>query len=53
VVEALIARGIPASRLQPRGMGEAKPLDRGQSADAMARNRRIEFTVSAKPSGRI
>jgi outer membrane protein OmpA-like peptidoglycan-associated protein len=53
VVEALIARGIPASRLQPQGMGEAKPLDRGQSAEAMARNRRIEFTVSAKPSGQI
>jgi outer membrane protein OmpA-like peptidoglycan-associated protein len=47
VVQGLVDRGIPALRLLPRGYGEAKPLDLGASVDAYAKNRRIEFSVSA------
>jgi OmpA-OmpF porin, OOP family len=47
VVQGLVDRGIPAKRLLPRGYGEAKPLDSGASVDAYAKNRRIEFSVSA------
>ncbi len=51
VVEALMARGIPGTRLAPKGYGEAKPLDTGATPEAFARNRRIEFAVAAA-SGR-
>ena len=47
VVAALVERGIPTSRLAPKGYGETKPLDPGSSPDALAKNRRIEFGVSA------
>ena len=45
VVAYLVAKGIPATRLQPRGYGEATPLVPNDSAANMARNRRIEFKV--------
>ncbi len=47
-VEALIARGVPATRLLPSGKGETKPLDPAATPQAYARNRRIEFAIAAK-----
>jgi OmpA-OmpF porin, OOP family len=46
VVQTLIAKGIPAERFSPKGYGETKPLDPALSAEAQAKNRRIEFTVA-------
>ena len=43
VVSALVAKGIPATRLMPKGFGETKPLGADDAA-----NRRIEFGVGAK-----
>lgn len=46
VVQALVAKGVPAERLAPKGFGESKPLDPAVNAAAHAKNRRIEFTVA-------
>jgi outer membrane protein OmpA-like peptidoglycan-associated protein len=56
VVAALVERGVPTSRLSPKGYGETKPLDTADTPDAMAKNRRIEFSVqttapAAAPAG--
>jgi OmpA-OmpF porin, OOP family len=47
VVQALVDRGLPPSRLLPRGFGETKPIDPGESVDAFAKNRRIAFSVAS------
>jgi outer membrane protein OmpA-like peptidoglycan-associated protein len=47
VVAALAERGVPNDRLTPKGYGETKPLDAGAGADALAKNRRIDFTVAS------
>lgn len=46
VVQALVAKGVPAERLAPKGYGETKPLDPAANAAAHSKNRRIEFTVA-------
>jgi outer membrane protein OmpA-like peptidoglycan-associated protein len=43
VVAWLVARGAPAERLRAEGLGEARPICRGQVAACRARNRRIEL----------
>ncbi len=48
VVEALMARGVPGTRLVPSGKGETKPIDAAATPQAYARNRRIEFAIAAK-----
>ncbi len=48
VVAALVSKGVPTARLQPRGYGESRPLDKGTSDAALATNRRIEFSVAAR-----
>jgi outer membrane protein OmpA-like peptidoglycan-associated protein len=40
---ALIARGLPAERLEARGYGSARPVASNHTARGRARNRRIEF----------
>lgn len=47
VMAALVAKGVPAARLTAKGYGATKPLDPGTSPEANAKNRRIEFAVSA------
>ena len=42
VVRFLATQGIPENRLVAAGFGQFHPLDEGTSADALARNRRIE-----------
>jgi outer membrane protein OmpA-like peptidoglycan-associated protein len=51
VIEALIARGIEASRLQPVDLGATRPIDRRRTAAAAERNRRVEFYVLPGPDG--
>jgi outer membrane protein OmpA-like peptidoglycan-associated protein len=50
VREALIARGIPAQRVESQGLGSAHPIASNRSAKGRARNRRIEFHVDLNPA---
>ena len=46
IVNYLVARGIPPHRLAAAGFGEFRPIDPGDSAEAYARNRRIELKLT-------
>jgi outer membrane protein OmpA-like peptidoglycan-associated protein len=41
----LISKGVPEGQLTAQGYGSARPIDPNNSAEADARNRRIEFVV--------
>ena len=43
VLEALVQRGVPRSRLTSRGFGERCPVNEGHGPVAWAANRRVEF----------
>lgn len=47
VVQALVAKNVPTSRLAPKGYGETKPAQPGETEAANAANRRIDFAVRA------
>lgn len=47
VADALIARGVSATTLKTRGYGVYCPLDDGEDETAYARNRRVQFAISA------
>lgn len=40
--------GIPADRLAATGFGEFRPIDPGDSPEALARNRRIELKFTER-----
>ncbi|UHD17987.1 OmpA family protein [Thiocapsa bogorovii] len=42
VADALAATGVDAERIEIVGMGEARPIDAGRTAEARQRNRRVE-----------
>ncbi|MCH9806562.1 MAG: peptidoglycan -binding protein [Alphaproteobacteria bacterium] len=46
VVKYLISRGVPPNRLVAAGYGEFAPLVRGNDADALLKNRRIELKLT-------
>jgi len=46
VVTFLIQKGVDPKRLVAAGFGEYQPLDTGESAAALRRNRRIEFKLT-------
>ena len=46
VVRFLVEQGVPATRLAAAGFGENQPIDPAQTADARARNRRIELKLT-------
>lgn len=48
VVKYLAQAGIPADRLAATGYGEHQPIEQGNSADALAKNRRIELKFNQK-----
>ncbi|WP_139973768.1 MULTISPECIES: peptidoglycan -binding protein [Brucella/Ochrobactrum group] len=48
VVKFLIANGVPANRLVAAGFGEYQPLDAADTADARAKNRRIELKLTER-----
>ncbi|MFO0416462.1 MAG: peptidoglycan -binding protein [Pseudomonadota bacterium] len=48
VVKHLAQAGIPADRLAATGYGEHQPIEQGNSADALAKNRRIELKFNQK-----
>src|SRR6185369_3382912 len=45
VVDYLISQGVKGSQLTAKGYGESKPIDPGETKEAKAINRRVEFTV--------
>jgi chemotaxis protein MotB len=48
VVRSLIDKGVSPERLVAAGFGEFRPLDEGDSPEALARNRRIELKLTER-----
>lgn len=48
IVKFLAAQGIPPDRLAAAGFGEFQPIDKGNDAAALARNRRIEIRLDQR-----
>lgn len=48
VVKTLAANGVPADRLAAAGFGEFQPLDKGETEEALGKNRRIEIRLDAR-----
>jgi OmpA-OmpF porin, OOP family len=48
VMAMLVAEGVAASRLTSAGLGPDQPLDRANTDEARAKNRRVELTVTRK-----
>ncbi|MEO8460410.1 MAG: peptidoglycan -binding protein [Dokdonella sp.] len=46
IVKYLVVQGIPANRLSANGFGQFQPIDPGNSAEAFAKNRRIELQLT-------
>ncbi|MBP6831067.1 MAG: OmpA family protein, partial [Deltaproteobacteria bacterium] len=46
VVQALVGRGVAATRLVAAGYGELCPVDPRSNAEAWARNRRVQFIIT-------
>lgn len=46
VVQFLIAMGVPPKHLTAAGFGDQRPLDPGETDEAYAKNRRIEFKLT-------
>lgn len=47
VADFLVGNGVPATQLTVLGYGETKPIDASENATADAKNRRIEFKITA------
>lgn len=45
VMKALTSRGVDAKRLRAMGYGSFCPVDSGSSAEALEKNRRVEFKI--------
>ncbi len=48
VRDYLVSRGIAATRLNAVGYGKSKPLVKGNSEEARAKNRRVEMTITSE-----
>jgi chemotaxis protein MotB len=46
VTKYLVAGGVSAQHLVPAGFGDSRPIDTGDSEEALAKNRRIEFKLT-------
>ncbi len=53
VQEALVARGIDASRIEVAGRGPAQPVASNDTPEGRAQNRRVELTFSAEGASRL
>ena len=45
VRDYLIKKGVEPERLQAVGYGDTRPLDKRKTAEARAKNRRVEFII--------
>ncbi len=52
VAKYLVAKGAAAARLTAKGYGETQPLDPADTPEALQKNRRIEFKVSAEAAAK-
>nr|WP_282571277.1 OmpA family protein [Methylonatrum kenyense] len=48
IVDYLIDRGVPPERLSATGFAEFHPVDEGDDAEALSRNRRIEMRITSR-----
>ncbi|MEX6508827.1 peptidoglycan -binding protein [Jiella sp. M17.18] len=48
VVRFLISQGVPPERLAATGFGQYQPLEEGDTPEARAKNRRIEFKLTER-----
>jgi chemotaxis protein MotB len=48
VVRFMVAEGVPENRLVAAGFGQFQPLSNTRNADALKRNRRIEFKLTER-----
>lgn len=48
VVQYLITKGVSPDRLVAAGFGEFQPIDKGEDAEALRRNRRIELKLTER-----
>lgn len=48
VVDFMVKEGVSPEHLVAAGFGEFQPLDKGKGADALKRNRRIEFKLTER-----
>jgi chemotaxis protein MotB len=46
VTKYFVAQGIPAQHLVAAGFGDSRPIDPGETPEALAKNRRIEFKLT-------
>ena len=46
VVQVLVSAGLPPERAAATAFGEFQPIDPGDTPEALARNRRIEFRLT-------
>jgi outer membrane protein OmpA-like peptidoglycan-associated protein len=45
VKKALVGMGVPAEKMEVKGMGRSHPVDTSDSEEAHRRNRRVEFVI--------
>jgi outer membrane protein OmpA-like peptidoglycan-associated protein len=50
VTSWLVAHGVAAARLRPRGYGQTRPLSDNTSEASRAKNRRVEFRILERSS---
>lgn len=48
IADILIAHGIPSSRIAIKGFGDTRPIDPSNTAEARAKNRRVEIILIPK-----
>ena len=52
VLDALVARGVAADRLESVGYGEQNPIDSNATLEGRAHNRRVEFVITEQEGAR-
>jgi len=45
VVQYLVGKGVPSTKLEPVGYGKTRPIATNKTAEGRAQNRRVEFNV--------